>query len=103
MSFFTPRPQKRDCGTEAEDAPFLIAHFMPSPFAGKGIAGMATLPRIQIKYMLTNEVGRIRFHTAWAILSEQDLHVPLPPEAADLRIVRSKILNASKSIISKRQ
>ena len=93
LSFFSsihPRPLH----------PFLIAHFIPSPFSERGIMTSATLPRIEIAYNLYEDKSRfgkncdLRILGMRAVLSNQELRVPLPYEAADLRIERATRLQS---------
>ena len=94
LSYFAPRPRGSSSVINAPLNPsFLTAHLMPSPFTNKGIAAMQDLPRIEIRYGLSkaqrDQLNQdYRIYAMVAILSEQNLYVPLPHEVADLRVSR---------------
>ena len=95
LSFFTPKHRQIR-------PPYLIAHFMPSPLTKHGVVTMKTLPRIEIRYGFPqadpfdqSDTDRgIRILGMQAILAEQELRVPLPHEAVDLRMHRNTLLPA---------
>jgi len=74
--------------------PYLVAHFMPSPFSTKGIAALRTLPRISVTYTIDTKVhtGRLRIIDVKADLRKQEVQVLFPEQAADLAFTRSSTM-----------
>jgi hypothetical protein len=80
-------------------SPVLIANFMPSPFTKNGSLPLAKLPRIRIVYRIWDYPGQtikrvLKLQRAQATFHEQELHVHLPQEVADLRITRRSMLHS---------
>ena len=100
LSYFSPR-------YERPHNPALVAHFMPSPLNGpNGVAAMATLPRIEIRYgfhdsmsyLDPEDIRGVRLMSIRAALTEQELRVPLPHQTTDLCFRRRVPLSARTSL-----
>jgi len=74
------------------DRPYLVAHFMPSPFSKRGIGALKTLPRIAISYRIDPSTRSLRLFDVKAALRKQELQVPFPEQAADLSFTRSSTM-----------
>lgn len=103
LSFFVPQQQSKERSTVLL-RPHLTARFVPSPFKSHGVKAASTLPSIELAYyFFTNEDGYSDLYLthAHAILHTQDLRVPLPSEATDLRFTRhSTVLGKRSSLLN---
>ena len=93
LSYFSPHH-------EEPLSPFLVAHFMPSPFTDRGLKAMDTLPRVEMVYHFSKDkegLPHIQFSNIRAVLATQELRVPLPHEAVDIRLERDTILPGTGS------
>ena len=96
LPYFSPK-------SASIESPILIAHFVPSPFTGGGLAPLMTLPRIRIAYRIWHypdqpRKRKVKVQSIHAVFVEQDLRVHLPQESTDLRITRRSTLHANNTV-----
>ena len=118
LSYFTPSwPSQVDTTTHPNaiqpttpvKPPYLLAHFVPSPFTARGVQAEAKLPRIEIRYIWSphhsastefeDSPRSLQATSMEAYLEEQEVHVPLPDESCDLRFTRKTSLKGKKHIL----
>ncbi|KAK3055579.1 hypothetical protein LTR09_003499 [Extremus antarcticus] len=97
LSYFSVRRSRlagsNQVGDVSSDAdaypPFLVAHFMPSPFTAIDLGTWRSLPSIEVYYKSTRDIQPTR---VVAKFHNQEVRVPLPDEAVDLRFVRDIVI-----------
>lgn len=99
-------PEPQTSSVPEHEKPYLVAHFLPSPFSKRGVDALKALPRITLSLRTHTEAQKLRVAAVKATLQRRDLQVPFPEQAVDLSFTRWSTLDmqfrsGTKMILSK--
>lgn len=102
LSYFEPIDESGYAFDSLPKPPYLVARLFPSPLAGNGVDFIGHLPRLELWYQQpspandehTARPSKLRLSHVNAILQQQELRVPQPEDAVDLRFLRKISLTA---------
>ncbi|KAK5129114.1 hypothetical protein LTR08_003902 [Meristemomyces frigidus] len=83
--------------------PYLVAHFIPSPFTKRGIGALKFLPRVALSCRFDPATQTVQVIEVAAGLNRQEFQVPFPDQAMDITFSRTSKIHMKREREARKQ